>query len=152
MNSQVQKLTAPHSTFVKRVLPFMTIAAVSAWTYQSTRHEPYALEMTAVIGVIGVIGLWVVLRRSFWRMADTVEDHGERLIVTRWHTKVEVPIANVKRLIRVPTFAGGSAVTLVLKTPCALGTELSFLAPSRRTMRDIDEKLEALARRVKAQS
>jgi hypothetical protein len=153
MNSPVQKLSAAHSTFVKRVLPFITVAAVSAWTYQSRRHEPNALVMTAMVGLIG-LGLmwWFVLRRDFWRLADVVEQHGDRLVITRWTTKVEIPIANVKQLIRVPSLAGGSAVTLVLTTPSALGSEISFLAPSRRTMRDIDEKLEALARRVKAQS
>jgi len=152
MTSQVQKLSAPHSTFVKRVLPFITVAAVSAWTYQSRRHEPNALVMTAIVGVIGLGLMWFVLRRDFWRLADVVEQHGDRLVITRWTTKLELPIANVKQLIRVPSLAGGSAVTLVLTTPSALGAEISFLAPSRRTMRDIDEKLEALARRVKAQS
>jgi hypothetical protein len=151
MNSSIQKLSAPHSTFVKRVLPFFTVAAVSAWTYQSRRHEPHALLMTASIGVIGLALLWFFLRRDFWRLADVVEQHGDQLVITRWTTKVEIPIANVKQLIRVPSLAG-STVTLVLSTPCALGSEIAFLAPSRRTMRDIDEKLEALARRVKNQS
>ena len=47
MNSQVQKLTAPHSTFVKRVLPFMTI-------YLTTRRglsEAAAGRMIALYGV-----------------------------------------------------------------------------------------------------
>ena len=143
----MQKLSASHSTFVKRVLPFATIAAASAWTYSAHRHEQYTLELALLWFVVGSIALWVVLSRSLWRMADTVEDQGDRLIITRWRTRIEVPIANVKSLRRRPAL-GGSIVTLFLSTPSALGSEISFLAPGWRAMRDIDEKLEGLARRV----
>ena len=147
----ITRLSAPHSPFVKRVLPFLTVVAVSAWTYQSTRHQPYALEMTAAMGAIGLIILWVILKRDFWRMADIVEDHGDRLVVTRWRTRVEIPLANVKKVVRVPTVRGGT-VTLELKTPSALGSEIAFLVPDWRTMRDIDEKLSSLERRVAGRS
>lgn len=143
----MQKISASHSTFVKRVLPFATIAAASAWTYSAHRGEQYALELAVLWFVVGSIALWVVLRRGFWRLADTVEDQGDRLIITRWRTRVEVPITNVKGLRRKPAL-NGSNVTLFLNTPSALGSEISFLAPGWRTMRDIDEKLEGLARRI----
>jgi len=144
----VQKISAPHSTLVKRVLPFATVAAVSAWTYSSNRGEQYALELALLWFVVGSIALWLLLRRSFWRLADTVEDQGDRLIITRWKTRIEVPIANVKGLRRRPALSG-SNVTLLLSAPSELGSEISFLAPSWRTMRDIDDKLESLAKRVK---
>jgi len=143
----VERISTAHSTFVKRVLPFATIAAASAWTYSSHRGEQYALELALLWLVVGSLVLWVLLRRGFWRLADTVEDQGDRLIITRWKTRIEVPISNVKELRRRPAF-GGSNVTLLLSAPSALGSEISFLAPGRRTMRDIDEKLEGLARRV----
>lgn len=145
--SAVQKISASHSTFVKRVLPFASIAAASAWTYSSHRGEQYALELALLWFVVGSIVLWVVLRRGFWRLADTVEDHTDRLIITRWKTRIEVPIAEVKALRRKPALSG-SNVTLFLSAPSALGSEISFLAPGWRTMRDIEEKLDALARRV----
>jgi hypothetical protein len=143
----VQKISAPHSTFVKRLLPFATIAAASAWTYSSHRGEQYALELALLWFVVGSIALWLLLRRGFWHLADTVEDQGDRLIITRWKTRIEVPIANVKALRRKPALSG-SNVTLILSAPSALGSEISFLAPSWRTMRDIDDKLESLAKRV----
>ena len=90
------KISASHSTFVKRVLPFATIAAASAWTYSSQRGEQYALELALLWFVVGSIILWVLLSRGFWRVADTVEDEGDRLIITRWKTRIEVPIENVK--------------------------------------------------------
>jgi hypothetical protein len=145
--SAVQKISAPHSTLVKRVLPFATMAAVSAWTYSSHRGEQYALELALLWFVVGSIALWVLLRRGFWRLADTVEDQGDRLVITRWKTRIEVPIANVKALRRKPAL-NGSNVTLFLSAPSALGSEISFLAPGRRTMRDIEDKLEALASRI----
>lgn len=145
--SGVQRISTSHSTFVKRVLPFATMVAVSAWTYSSHRHEQYALELALLWCVVGSIILWVLLRRGFWRLADTVEDQGDRLVITRWKTRIEIPIAEVKALRRRPAL-NGSNVTLFLNAPSALGSEISFLAPGRRTMRDIDEKLEALARRV----
>jgi hypothetical protein len=145
--SAVQKISAPHSTLVKRVLPFATMAAVSAWTYASHRGEQYALELALLWLVVGSIALWILLRRGFWRLADIVEDQGDRLIITRWKTRIELPIANVKGLRRRPALSG-SNVTLILSAPSELGSEISFLAPGRRTMRDIEDKLESLASRV----
>jgi hypothetical protein len=144
---QVHKLSAPHSTFVKRVLPFVTMAAVIAWTYQSGRDNPNTLLITAIVGVAGLFLMWWVLRRGFWLIADVVEDHGDRLIVTRWKTRIDVPIENVKEVVRVRALAG-STVTIVLKSPSALGPRITFLAPGRRSVRDIEEKLDSLAMRV----
>ena len=143
----MENISASHSTLVKRVLPFATMAAASAWTYSSHRGEQYALELALLWFVVGSIALWVLLRRGFWRLADTVEDQGDRLIITRWKTRIEVPIANVRALRRRPAFSG-SNVTLFLSAPSALGSEISFLAPGKRTMRDIEDKLDALASRV----
>jgi hypothetical protein len=143
----VQKLSAPHSAFVKRVLPFVTVVAASAWSYQSSRDKPNALEMTLLVGIVGLIILWVVLRRGFWRMADTVEDHGDRLVITRWRTRAEIPLENVRELRRRPGL-NGSYVTIRLTAPCALGSEITFLAPGRRTLREIEEKLDDLSRRI----
>lgn len=150
MNGQVRKLSAPHSTFVKRVLPFVAVAAASAGSYWSSRDKPNALEMTVVVCVVGLIIMWIVLRRGFWRMVDTVEDHGDRLVVTRWKTKAEIPLANVREMGRRHGL-NGSYVTILLGAPSALGSEITFLAPSERTMRDIEEKLDSLARRVASQ-
>jgi len=147
----VQKISAPHSTLVKRVLPFATMAAAAAWTYSSHRGEQFALELALLWFVVGSIALWLLLRRSFWRLADTVEDQGDRLIITRWKTRIEVPLAEVKGLRRKPALSG-SNVTLFLSAPSALGSEISFLAPGWRTMRDIDEKLDALSSRIAKRS
>ena len=146
----MQKLSVPHSTLVKRVLPFVAVAAASLWSYQSSRDHPNALVITAIVCVVGMLIMWVMLRRGFWRMADTVEDHDDRLIVTRWTTRIEIPIANIREVRRRPGL-NGSYVTLLLGAPSALGPEITFLAPGRRTLRDIEDHLDSLARRVAAQ-
>lgn len=135
---------------MKRVLPFIAVAAASAWSYQSSRDHPNALVITAIVCVVGMILMGVMLRRGFWRMADTVEDLDDRLVVTRWRTRIEIPIANIKA-IRRQRGLNGSYVTVLLNTPSALGSEITFLAPSWRTLRDIEERLDSLAQRVATQ-
>lgn len=144
----MQKISAPHLTFVKRVLPFLALTAVSASTYWSHRDQQYSLAIAVGCFVVGSLVMWLILRRGFWRLADTVEDHGDKLVITRWRTRIEVPIADVKQLRRERTLNGSTVVTIFLSVPSALGSEIVFLAPGRRTMRDIDEKLDSLARRV----
>jgi hypothetical protein len=143
----MQKLSAPHSAFVKRVLPFVAVLAVSAWSYQSNREQPNALVLTLIVGVVGLLLMGLALRRGFWRIADTVEDHGDRLVITRWKTRAEIPIANVRE-IRRRRGLNGSYVTLFLNSPSALGSEITFLAPGSRTMREIEDRLDDLWRRV----
>ena len=99
--------------------------------------------------VLLTIILVVVLRTGFWRMADTVEDCGDSLVVTRGRTKVTVPLSGVRDVRRVPQLVG-SEVTLTLERPCALGSDIRFLAPDKRKVPDIDETLDELARRVEA--
>ncbi|HEY7639171.1 MAG TPA: hypothetical protein VH814_05570 [Steroidobacteraceae bacterium] len=151
MNAPVQKLSAPHSPFVKRVLPFLAIAAVSVGSYWSNRQKPHALEMSVATCVIGLIVMWLIIRRGFWRVADTVEDHGDRLVVTRWKTRAEIAIANMREIQRRPGL-NGSYVTILLNKPSALGAEIKFLAPGRNTTRDIEERLDSLARRIASRS
>lgn len=150
MQAQAQTISAPHSTFVKRVLPFVALAAASAGSYWSSRANENALELTVLVGIIGSIIMWVLLRRGFWRLADTVEDHGDRLVITRGKTRIEIPIANARKILRERRL-NGSHVTILLNAPSALGSEIAFLAPGRRTLRDIEERLDSLSRRVATQ-
>lgn len=150
MQAQAQTISAPHSAFVKRVLPFVALAAASAGSYWSSRANENALGLTVLVGIIGSIIMWVLLRRGFWRLADTVEDHGDRLVITRWKTRIEIPIANAKKILRERRL-NGSYVTILLNAPSALGSEIAFLAPGRRTLRDIEDRLDSLSRRVATQ-
>jgi hypothetical protein len=146
----MQTISATHSAFVKRVLPFVVVVGASAWSYWSKRNLPNALVLAISSGVLFTIIMLVILRRGFWRMADIVEDYGDRLVITRWRTKVEIPISHVREVRREPQLRG-SEVTLILNEPSALGSEVTFLAPDRRTSPGIEERLDALSRRAGSQ-
>jgi hypothetical protein len=149
-NGIMQTISAAHSTFVKRVLPFVVVGGACAWVYWSRRDQPQSLEIGLFWLVISTVIMAVALRRSLWRMADTVEDYGDRLVITRWKTRVEIPIWNVREIKRERQLVG-SEVTILLDGPSALGSEVTFLAPDKRKSPGIDEALEALARRVASQ-
>ena len=82
-------------------------------------------------------------------MADTVEDRGNSLVVTRWRTQATIPLSMIRELRRERKLVG-SEVTLFLNQPCTLGSEVHFLAPDKRKVPDIDETLDALASRINA--
>lgn len=146
----MRTISARHSTFIKRVLPFLVVAGASAWATWRTHGTPMESVGAAAIGTVVVtIVMVVILRRGFWRMADIVEDDGDSLRVTRWRTRITIPLSNVREVQRVPLLRG-SEVTLTLKQPCLFGLNIRFLAPDKRRVPDIDIMLEALTRRVQA--
>lgn len=144
-------LSATHSTFVKRVLPFVVVAGACAWVYWSKRNEADSLFWSLFTLAIGTLIMFFTLRKGFWRMADTVEDHGNHLVVTRWRTTIEIPLSHVREIMRLPKLVG-SEVIIILQSPCALGSEICFLAPDKRKVPEIDQVLDALSRRVASQS
>lgn len=135
---------------MKRVFPFIVVAGACAWSYWGKRHLPNSLEIGVITAVIGTVIMVVVLKRGLWRMADIVEDHGDRLKVSRWRTNIEIPLPQVTGVRRTRRLTG-SEVTLVLSTPSALGLEVSFLAPDERRVPGIEKTLDELSQRAVAQ-
>jgi hypothetical protein len=144
-------LSAPHSEFVKRVLPFAVAVGAWGWVCWPRRNDGAESLIIALVLLVALILIVLgTLRKGFWRMADTVEDRGDRLVVRRWKTTIEIPLTHVQEVLRVPTLAG-SEVIVVLHAPCELGSEISFLASSNRKQPGIDDALESLSRRVASQ-
>lgn len=147
------QLSAKHSSFVKRILPFAAIALVTAWTYWSdVRHgKPASLMTAAAIAIfLGVI-VTLLLRRGLWKLADIVEDHGGEIRVTRWRRTIQLPLRNISR-VRLEPGTVGQVVTLELVHPSALGPEIAFFAPSSKKVPTIDHDLQSLVMRVATQS
>lgn len=143
-------LSAKHSVFIKWVLPVLAFLFACAWAQWSNSRKTHPAtigESLAAIGLLGIVFV-VVLRRDLWSMADTVEDRGDRLVVTRRRKRVDVPICNVSSVDRIPRLVG-EQVTLRLKQPCELGSEIVFLSPVPRRPSTIDSDLESLANRVR---
>jgi hypothetical protein len=147
----VRTISATPSPFVKRILPFVILVGVCGSAYWRDVNrgisDPVVWLLVAVTMVVIMV---TVLLRGPWSLADKVEDCGDRLIVTRWRTSVTIPLSAVTDLQRTP-LAVGSTVTLKLAHPCALGSDIRFLAPDKRKVPDIDQALDSLALRLAAQ-
>ncbi len=147
----MQVLSTPHSTFVTRALPFIVVAGVCGWTYWPKRNEgAESLAIALILFVIANLIMYRVLRKGLWLKADIVEDRGDRLMITRWKTTIEVPLYQVQEIMRVPTL-GGMEVIIILKTPCAFGSEIAFYPPHKRKTPEIEHALDELSRRVNSQ-
>ena len=144
-------LSAPPSTFIKRVFPFIALVGIFAWVYWSKRHEgTETLVVGLILLAIGSVLMLHSLRKEAWRRADVVEDRGDRLVVTRWKTTIEIPLSQVQEIMQVPTL-GGTEVIIILKTTCAFGSEIAFFPPDKRKVPEIEYALAALSRRVSSQ-
>jgi hypothetical protein len=147
----MQILSTPHSTFVTRVLPFMLVAGVCGWVYWPKRDEGMeSLVIALFVFVIVNLLMCRELRKRLWRKADIVEDRGDRLVITRWKTTVEIPLSQVQEIMRVPML-GSMEVIIILKTPCEFGSEIAFYPPHKRKVPEIDHALDGLSRRVASQ-
>jgi hypothetical protein len=144
-------LSAPPATFVKRVLPFIVLLGACAWHYWPKRNEgAEPLIVSLVVLVIGTLITLYVFRNGPWRMADTVEDRGDRLVITRWKSTIEVPLSQVQEIMQVRSRLTNEVI-IILRTPCAFGSEIAFFPPDKRKAPQIEYALETLSRRVSSQ-
>jgi len=144
----MQILSAPPWTFVKRVLPFVVVVSACAHVYWPERNEGVEpLVLAFVLLVIANFIMYRTLRKGSWRRADTVEDLGDHLVVTRWKTTITIPLSQVQEVMEVPTL-GGMEVVITLKTPCVFGSEIAFFPLDKRKVPEIEHALDMLKRRV----
>ncbi len=144
----MQILSTARSTFVTRVLPFIVVAGACALAYWPKRNDgAESLIFALIFLVIANLIMYRTLRKGLWRKADIVEDRGDRLVITRWKTTIEVPLSQVQEIMRVPTL-GGMEVIIIMKTPCAFGSEIGFFPPHKRKVPEIEHALDGLSRRV----
>jgi hypothetical protein len=94
------ELSAKHSPFVKRLLPFVVVLLVTVWTYWSRllASKPVSL-LTVGFTLIALSTILVfVLRRVLWSRADTVQDLGDQIRVTRWRHTVQLLLQDISRV------------------------------------------------------
>jgi hypothetical protein len=144
-------LSARHSSFVKRVLPFLAVAGAGVWSYWSSasRGSADSIWGAAVVGLVATVIMVVVLRRGLWAMADTVELSEDTLRIQRWTTTASIPLSDIKSVNWEP-YIVGSLVTVELRQPNSLGTSVRFYAPDSRKVPSIISDLESFAARVKS--
>ena len=142
-------ISASHSFFVKRLLPFITVVGLCAWSYwrDRDRGSSESIVFTLLAGTFFCAVLVFFLRRDLWKMADTVEDYGDHLVVTRWRTKADISLTAISQ-IELELGLSGFVVFLTLGQPCALGPVVCFFAPSERREPGASADLAALIKRV----
>jgi hypothetical protein len=144
-------LSASHSSFLKRVLPFLAVSGAGAWSYWSSegRSSTDSIWGTVIVGLVATIIMVAVLRRGLWAMADTVELSDDALRIQRWTTTATIPLSDIKSVNWEP-YIVGSVVTVELRQPSTLGTSVRFYAPDSRKVPSIISDLESLAVRVRS--
>ena len=147
-------LSAAHSGFGKRVLPFLASAVACGGAYwysiQKQGSPPPLLEFTVIVMFTTVV-LVRLLRRELWSMMDTVEYSGDAIALKRWKKSEIVSLTAVKSVRWEPYFVG-FIVTLELSRRTEFGSEVRFFAPDVRKAPDIVRELEALPARVQSTS
>jgi hypothetical protein len=103
----------------------------------------------AVCCAVGIGVLVAKLRKGLWAMADSVEDLGDSLRIVHAGRERLVPLSEISEVL-VSKQLAGSEVTLKLRAPGEAGTEIRFLAPDKRRVPSIDERLRVLADKVQS--
>jgi hypothetical protein len=144
-------LSASHSGFAKRVLPFLLVAGACGWTYWSKAHEGKSAPLWTLILTAGFLGAVMVfyLRRGVWSMLDSVDYSGDTITLSRWTMSETIPLAQLKSVSWEP-YIVGSIVTLDLNRPGAFGIQVCFYPPDARRVPNITRDLEDFAARVRS--
>jgi len=140
-------ISARGSTAFKYMLPFVIVLGACAWTYwddvRKDRTKPVGIYLGVIL--VAIIITVITFRRGPWSRADLVECTDDFLFVRRFRTTETVPVANVKNIT-----VDHRVVTIELVNPYALGSCISFYAPSTRESPEAFATLEKLAVRVRA--
>ena len=145
----MQQLSVTHSRLVSYVLPIGGVVAACLFVYwnDEDRGSWSSIIWTAVWCVVALVVLVTKLRKGLWAMADSVEDLGDSLRIVHAGREHIVPLSEISD-VRVSRQLVGSEVTLQFRVPGEAGQEIRFLAPDKRRVPFIDERLRNLADKV----
>ena len=120
--------------FMKRVFPaiwfgFLAIMVGGAGISAIARGASGADFVFFLIPVIIAIVGFGLMRRLVWDLVDEVYDHGDYLLVRNRGDETRIELADIMN-VSVSTMMNPPRITLRLRQPTRLGTEVSF-APAR---------------------
>jgi hypothetical protein len=120
------ELSASHSSFVKRVFPFVAVLLATVWPYWSHLRagKPASVLTVGFTLIVLSIIMVLVLRRGLWKYADTVLGLGDQIRVTRWRHTVQLLLQDISG-VRIESGVVGHIVTLHLVRPCVFGSEIT---------------------------
>ena len=99
--------------------------------WQGIENKPLEeiISFVFVPAMLAVFG-YVIMKWLVWDLADEVWDAGKELVVKNKGRETHVPLAEIVNL-NYQGFVNPPRITLLLRQPCELGAEISFMAPMR---------------------
>ena len=129
----MKRISSKRTIFYKRVFPVFWFGFIALFVLTGvlpslrTHATPVPLLMMPV--VMGVIG-YALFRRLIFDLVDEVWDDGDALIVKNAGVQDRVPLTNIIN-IGYSLLTNPERVTLMLREPCSLGKEITFMPLSR---------------------
>jgi hypothetical protein len=128
------RLISSRLTFItKRVFPvvwfgFLALFVVGALASMGTRQD-FHVEFLLIPVIMAAFG-YFLMRKLVFDLVDEVWDAGSELVIRNGGTEEHVPLAEIMN-ISYSTSTNPQRVTLSIRRPTLLGTEITFVPPSR---------------------
>jgi hypothetical protein len=131
----MKRISSGSTTFFKKLMPLLMVGFLVLFVVSAlTRGEVAAQEKWAFVVVPCFITLivFLIMRKALWVLMDEVQDGGDFLLVRKGSEEERIPLSNV---MNVSTSANNPPrITLRLVKPGRFGSEIAFIAPSRRSL------------------
>jgi hypothetical protein len=129
----MKRISSKSTFYYKRVFPliwfgFIGVFLASALFGHGGPRAP-SLPFLVVPIVMAIFG-YVLFRKLIFDLVDEVWDDGDALVVKNSGIEERVALANVIN-VGFSTLTNPERVTLTLRKPCRLGTEITFSPPRR---------------------
>ena len=121
------RLSSRRALIVKWVTPaVITAGTLSFAAHEWTRQRQAALFL--VITLVIAAGVFIIVRRSAGRLADTVLDGGDHIVVMRNGLVERIALSEIVEVSLLDGLIGPPVIVLRLATPHRIGSEV-VLAP-----------------------
>jgi len=120
--------------FMKRVFPaiwfgmlliFGTVGIFALLTSAGTGEFDPGTLMFAVLPVVMAVFGYNIMKQLIWNLVDEVYDHGDYLVVRNRGDETRIELADIMN-VNASTMVNPPRITLRLRQPTKLGTEVSF--------------------------
>jgi len=130
----MRQLSSKSTFFTKRIFPaiwlgFVAIFGITSVLSGAVSKDPMFVVVPVFMAVAGLI----FFRGLLWKLADSVSDHGDYLVVRRGGVEAKVPLANVMN-VSASSFSNPKTISLRLIQPSTLGQEISFIPSTPFTL------------------
>jgi len=123
----MKQISSKSTFFIKKVFPLLWfgllafIVVMIVFVGSPKELRPAVFIMPTAMALFG----YAMMKRLVWDLADAVYDGGDFLLIKNGPTETRVMLANIMN-VSAQTFVNPPRITLRLRTPCALGNEISF--------------------------